>query len=302
MAKEYANALFQMKITNVTVIGRNKQNLKIFSDKFNYKTKHGNISKIIKIFPKVDLVIIATSIETMIPFARILLNNNQTNLLIEKPGTLFFREFKQLKTKKARIRIAYNRITYPNFHKLKTMIREDGGITSANFTFTEKSDMIDFKKDNKIVYKRWGISNSLHVISTVFELIGLPKKISPYIIGKLNWHPSGSIFVGSGISKKNIPFSYHANWESAGRWGIEIMTKSNAYRLISLEEIHLCKKNSFVWTKVNFTKAYPSVKQGIAEEVAVMLDSKLEKYVPLVTLEKAVQFNKIAEKILGYKN
>ena len=61
-------------------------------------------------------------------------------------------------------------------------------------------------------YSRWGISNSLHVISMAMELIGMPKDISIHQFGKLDWYPSGSVFVGNGISRNDMPFSYHADW------------------------------------------------------------------------------------------
>ncbi|MFC1869493.1 hypothetical protein ACFL0H_15365 [Thermodesulfobacteriota bacterium] len=83
----------------------------------------------------------------------------------------------------------------------------------------------------------WGIANSLHIISMAHDLIGLPKKMQSYQFGKLDWHPSSDRFVGAGVSKENIPFSYHVDWSLAGRWGIEIMTPQNAYRLIPLEQL-----------------------------------------------------------------
>jgi len=134
----------------------------------------------------------------------------------------------------------------------------------------------------------------------VFDLIGFPKEFLFYQSGKLEWHPTGSIFVGSGLSENNIPFSYHADWGSSGRWGIEIMTNENSYRLISLEELSVCRKNSFEWEKINFDVSFPIAKQGVCEEIAVMLHEKLEEKIPLVTLNKAAKFNQMAEKILGY--
>jgi len=44
------------------------------------------------------------------------------------------------------------------------------------------------------------------------ELIGMPKDISIHQFGKLDWYPSGSVFVGNGISRNDMPFSYHADW------------------------------------------------------------------------------------------
>ena len=42
--------------------------------------------------------------------------------------------------------------------------------------------------------------------------------------------PSASIFSGGGISDSDALFSYQANWESAGRWNVEVNT--NKHRLI----------------------------------------------------------------------
>ena len=103
------------------------------------------------------------------------------------------------------------------------------------------------------------------------ELIGMPKTLTSYQSGSLNWHPSGSIFVGSGISENDIPFSYNADWESAGRWGIEVKTKENTYRLIPLEGLFVCHKKSVEWKEILLDISYPDIKREIAEEIAAML-------------------------------
>ena len=134
----------------------------------------------------------------------------------------------------------------------------------------------------------------------VVDLIGMPKEITTYQSGQLDWHPSGSIFVGSGISKANIPFSYHADWNSNGRWGIEVMTTENSYRLVPLEELYVSSKGTTDWQKLSFEKAFLDVKPGLAEEIAVMLDDNLYKKTDLPTLSDAAELNKLAEKIFGY--
>lgn len=132
------------------------------------------------------------------------------------------------------------------------------------------------------------------------DLIGLPKEMRTYRFGELDWHPSGNRFVGAGVTHENIPFSYHADWSSAGRWGIEVMTPENAYRLISLEQLYRCKRGTFNWDIIETISAFPEVKQGIAEEVAIMLAPELEETIPLVTPEKAAEYTELAEVILGY--
>ena len=247
-----------------------------------------------------DLVIIATPTPLLMSATKIVIKGGNKNILIEKPGSLYHKELSSLKSNKVKIRIAYNRIVYPNFYNLKALIEKEGGITSCRFTFTEWLNRIDFTKYQKDEYQFWGISNSLHVISMAMELIGMPKKLSPHRSGFLKWHKSGSIFVGSGISEKNIPFSYHADWGSGGRWGIEIMTKENSYHLVPLEDLYVTPKYSTERLRVPFKAAFNNLKPGLAEEIALMLQPNIEKKIPLVTPQKAAAYNKLAEKIFGY--
>jgi predicted dehydrogenase len=303
MAKQYAIVLYEMKIKNVSILSRNKDSVKQLCNEFDYIPIYGDLNEELSKIPEKDLTIIATSADSLYSVTKSVIQNNQKNILIEKPGSLYSDELLDLNQnlKNSRVRIAYNRLTYPNFHKLKSIINEEG-ISSCNFNFTELSHFINFEKWNQIVYSRWGIINSLHVISMVFELIGFPKDYKFYNLGSLEWHPTSSVFAGSGKSEKGILFSYHADWNSAGRWGIEIMTKNNAYKLISLEELFVRYKNTFEWNKISFNVAYPRIKQGIAEQIAVMLEKSLELKIPLVTLEKGAKLITIAEEMLGYHN
>ena len=302
IAKKYVLALSKMKIKDVTVISKSKESAARLSDEFHIRSLAGGFEENLLNMKKVDLVIVATPIPLLIPATKLALECGQNNILVEKPGSLYYQELQSLaqKTNSQKIRIAYNRLVYPNFHKLKSLVKKEGGISSCKFTFTEQIHTIKFKNEYSEVYDRWGISNSLHVISMAIDLIGMPKEISAFRSGKLEWHKSGSIFVGSGITEINIPFSYHADWNSAGRWGIEVMTKENAYRLIPLEELYVYHKGSYEWEPVSFDIPFSDVKQGIAEEIALMLDNKTESEIGLVSLERAAQFNKLAEKIFGY--
>jgi predicted dehydrogenase len=300
MAKEYAIAFKKMNIHNVTVISKIEKETTDFSTSFDFKVLHGGYKKHLPTLPKSDLVVIVTPIPQLLDTAQIAIDSGQTNILIEKPGSLYSDELlsfsKQLTTQT--VRIGYNRLLYPSFHKLKSIVKEER-ITSCHFDFTDWVHTIDFKKYPSNVYSRWGISNSLHLISMAMELIGMPKILTPHNFGSLDWHPSGSIFTGSGISEKNILFSYNADWESAGRWGIELKTTENTYRLIPLEGLFVCHKKSVNWEEIQLDISYPDVKPGIAEEIAAMLTD--DKDFGLITLEKASEYNKLAEKILNYK-
>ena len=302
MGKEYAHVLEQLGVNDVTIITKSPKQASDFSAKFDYTILDGGFEKQLSSVGKKDLVIIATPTEFLIPATKLAIKTGQTRILLEKPGSLFHQELFSLNEiiDQQKVRIAYNRLLYPNFHKIKQLAENEGGITSCKFDFTEWTHKIPFDVYQENEYTLWGISNSLHVITMALELIGMPKEIVSFQFGKLDWHPSGSIFVGTGVSEENIPFSYHANWESSGRWMVEIMTKENSYRLMPLEEIHVCKKGTVEWKSVDFQVAFQELKFGIAEQVVTMLDDELEDEVGMVTIEKAIEYNKIAEKIFGY--
>lgn len=304
IAKEYAIALSKLKISDVTILGKSKKNLEKFKEFSNFEIIAGgyeiNLSKI----KKKDLVIIATPIQELMNAAKKVIDNGHDRILIEKPGSVFKNDLIELEQliEKQKVRLAYNRFFYPSFHKLKLLVEKEGGITSCKFDFTEWLHTIQVDKYDDMICKRWGISNSLHVISMALELIGMPEEISVQQTGNLEWHPAGSIFVGSGISQKNIPFSYHANWGGGGRWGIEIITKENIYKLMPLEKLFVSKKGSIEWKEIPIKKIFSNVKEGIAEEIATMLDDELDKKIGMVSLTDAIKFNKIAEEIFGYND
>ncbi len=303
IALEYVKALKKLKIKNIEILSKSKNSLdnKVLSE---YKIIFGGFEKKINLIEKKDLTIIATPINLLVKAATLAIKSGQENILIEKPGSLFKTDLIILEKliKKQKVRIAYNRLFYPNFQKLKILSKIDGGITSCKFDFTEWVHTIPFGKYKKDVYRRWGISNSLHVISMAMELIGMPKKITTSQHGNLKWHHTGSIFVGNGISEKNIPFSYHANWEGGGRWGIEVVTKKNVYRLSPLEKLFVLKKGTTEWKEIQIKNIFPKIKMGLAEEIVIMLDDALEKQLKMVTIKRAIEYNKLAEKIFAYKN
>lgn len=303
MASQYASALHDIGLTNVMILSQKQKSSLKLAKKYKFKNNFGEIEKILSEMPKMDLVIITTPILKLFSVTKLALKYGQTNILIEKPASLDSKKLLNLAKKNpdVNIKVGFNRLQYPTFHLIKELCKNDGGITSCTFTITEWIKKIDFKKFEKPVLERWGIANSLHVISMVFELIGFPKKFSCIQTGELKWHHSGSIFVGSGISENNIPFSYHGDWNSSGRWGITIMTKKHAFQLMPLEELYMCKINSTNWEKIEIPKSSNS-KYGLIEQILLMLENKKMCHKYMMSLEKTSSYIKIAEKIFGYKN
>jgi len=60
---------------------------------------------------------------------------------------------------------------------------------------------------------------------------------------KLDWHDKTNFF-GAGETEKGVLFSYIPNWESAGRWGMELLTENRRIYLKLMEDIHVQMKGS----------------------------------------------------------
>jgi len=233
MGKNYASALSILGAKNVSVISRTKSKMRQICEQYGFTPIFGNYKEIFPKIEKFDLVIVASSVDLTVPIVKEAIKNGQTNILLEKPGSIYKKDLEKLKKigKGKRLRIGYNRILYPNIRKLKEILKNET-ITSCKFSITEDPNRIPLKKKEFAhLHKRRGIHATGHVLSLVIELIGKPKKMTNFQSGNFQWHPSGSIFVGAGISERNIPFSYHGDWNSKGGWGIEILTKKCAYKI-----------------------------------------------------------------------
>ena len=82
--------------------------------------------------------------------------------------------------------------------------------------------------------------------------------------------------------------------------GLKFLQKKILTFLIPLEELYVCKKFTGITVPIEFDVAFPDVKLGIPEEIAIMLDNT--SGLDLVTLEYAAKLNQITEKIMGYSS
>ena len=244
MAKEYLLVLRAMN-KKVIVVGRGKENIELLKQEFTEFTFYsGGLEEYLKVHSTVtDFAINASSISQLAITTKQLILAGVKSILLEKPGELFLNGLKEIEDlsleSNAQVFIAYNRRFYSSVQKLKEEVLIDGGIQSVHFEFTEWVHTIDQNKFDLEVLNKWIVSNSAHVIDTVFYLIGKPKNMQNIVKGQglIPWHMSGSLFIGMGISNQNIPFSYHANWCSAGRWSIEISTSKRRFYLKPMEKL-----------------------------------------------------------------
>ena len=157
--------------------------------------------------------------------------------------------------------------------KAKECIKRDGGIRSFNFDFTEWTNIVDKLVTNKKVLKNWFLANSSHVVDLAFYLGGVPKNMSSYVSKNTSWNKSPSLFCGAGETKEGAMFSYHANWKSAGRWSIELLTDKGKYILRPLEKLFFQKKNSLKIQEIKLDSRFnEKFKPGLYKQVKAFVD------------------------------
>jgi len=249
MAEEYIKVLEALKI-DVKVITRGEKRAAVLASKYNVDISWGNLNSLLSEKSNLpDYAIVAVSIDELCGVVLNLIDAGIKYILVEKPVGLTQIEIDRVasfsKKKKVEIYVAYNRRFYSSVNFLKKAVDEDGGITSINFEFTEWVHTIDTNKFPPPVLNKFLIANSTHVIDTVFFLAGRPKVLSSFISGDgVEWHKTGSVFVGSGITENDILFSYSSNWEAPGRWGIEVCTNKRKYYLRPMERLSVQEKGS----------------------------------------------------------
>lgn len=250
MGREYTKVLKALGCNDISVIGRRKERCASFFDQTGIKAIHGGVSKWLKSKnPEIDNAIVAVSVEELAKTTIELLDYGVKNILLEKPAGLNAGEIEKVKNKAdekgANVLVAYNRRFYASTLKAQEMIKDDGGVLSFNFEFTEwphtilaATHIADATKAN------WFLANSSHVADLAFFLGGRPREMFSFKSGGCHWHPSGTIFTGAGVADTGALFSYCANWDAPGRWGLEIMTKNHRLIFKPMEKLQIQKQKS----------------------------------------------------------
>lgn len=302
MAREYAKVL---KVTgsNFLIVGRGEKNGLDFEKVTGIQVVMGGLEKWLKnkTIKIPSIAIVATNEEQLGPVTRLLVQHGVKSILIEKPGGMNLSDL--VKTQKmalkmgAKIFISYNRRFYASTRKAKELIKEDGKVLSFNFEFTEWSHKIADLKKSELVKKNWLLANSSHVIDLAFFLGGNPKKIKCFTAGGLDWHPKASIYAGAGISDNGALFSYNANWESAGRWGVEILTPKRKLILRPLETLSVQNRGDVETKDVLLdNKMDIEFKPGLYLQVKSFLGSKLSLPTIQEQIENLKYYNLIGKK------
>lgn len=276
MAIEYAKVLKDLG-ENFIVVGRGQASADIFFLTTGTKVFTGGIERWLEKNSDIPQVAIVTVGEKELGIvARILVKAGIKKMLVEKPGGFDTNDikkvYKEVKKNQAKVYVGYNRRFYSSVLKAQEIIKKDGGVQSFIFEFTEWGHKISQQKKDSEITKEWFLQNSTHVIDLAFYLCGVPKKISSYTAGSLDWHPRASIYAGAGVTKSGALFSYSANWASAGRWALEILTSKNRLILKPLEKLQIQKiggiETNYVEIDDGLDQKY---KPGIFREIKAFL-------------------------------
>lgn len=229
---EYSKVLDALHV-NHTIIGRGENSAAKFEElRPGKQVIRGGIGDFLNTNPLLpDYAIVAVGFHELFEVTKNLIEYGVKRLFVEKPGADTYERLKQLsaiaKENNAEVFLAYNRRFYASLLKAEEIIREDGGVTSFNFEFTEWLHIFEAVKNSlslKDIF--WG--NSGHVLDTAFFLGGEPEEISCYS-KTIEGDDFPKLFAGAGVSDQGALFSYQANWDAPGRWVVEILT--NKHRL-----------------------------------------------------------------------
>lgn len=249
MGLEYAKVLNSLGVSYVGV-GRSADSSAKFKNITGAEAFNGGMDEnIIRQNSGIKKAIVTVDIDELGKVTRFLVNHGVREILCEKPGGLNFNDIKNTarlaKAKGAKVYIAYNRRFYASVARVIDHIKRDGGVLSFTFEFTELAHITERLDVSPSIKKEWFMANSSHVADLAFFIAGRPKKMVSFNANKnLSWYGGGSIFAGAGISNKNALFSYHANWQSGGRWGVEIMTPKRRLILRPLEKLFIQERGS----------------------------------------------------------
>ena len=286
MSVDYAKVLSSLQ-ADVVVIGRGAASAQAFMEKTGLPVVQGGLEAYLKSNPELPrAAIVSVGVEVLAEAVESLLVYGVQEIMVEKPGALHGEQLGKItalaRTKNARVKIAYNRRYYAATLRALELIKEDGGVQSMQFEFTEWAHVIAPLKKALGVKEMMFIANSTHVVDLAFYLGGEPVELHALTSGKLDWHPASSVFVGAGRTNHGVLFSYHANWGAPGRWGLEVLTSN--YRLIfrPMESLQIMHKGSVKIEPVELDdRLDKDFKPGLYEQVRRFLTGEHEGFCTL---------------------
>jgi len=299
MAQDYAKVLVALGRT-FEVIGRGEKLVGSFPKHLSKKVRVGGVKKVLNELGAPDVAIIAVGVADLASSAIALIKAGTKRVLIEKPGGIDLKEIDELNhiamKFKASVLLGYNRRFYSSTIKARELIRQDGGLLSTRFEFTEWSHVVGSLETDLRIKERWLLANSSHVIDLAFHFSGKPSDFNCWHSGSLGWHKTAARFCGSGMTEKGVLFSYFADWESAGRWGLELFTSKHRIILSPMEKLQVMLLGSTDLQEMELDDALDrNFKPGLyLQTVAFLLGDDSEFCTLKSQVENAIVYSKMA--------
>ncbi len=303
MAIDYAKVLKHLNL-DIAVIGRSEQSARRFEAETGITPYIGGLDSYLKENGPLNglIAIVATSVDSLMHNVKALIDSRVAKILVEKPAAVSIDELVEnreyLIKADTKVYVAYNRRFYASVQEVKKIIEEDGGLLSMSFEFTEWAHRIEAIDKPQIIKNNWFFANSTHVVDLAFYLAGKPERWSTYAqTGSITWHPVSN-FSGAGVTNRNVVFSYLSNWESAGRWGVELLTTKRRIILRPLEEVKYVLRGELNEHILQFERSDDtSFKPGLLRQVLAFVENSSDR---LCTMEEHLENTRlIYSKIVG---
>ena len=295
MAREYCKVLTGLR-TEFVVIGNSMEGVTKFRNETGIDAFSGGLENNTDVLEKnFSHAIVAVPVCSLFRMAQILIEHGIKSILLEKPGGRNGMEihdlFELAQLNNVDIYIAYNRRFYSSVNKAIEMIEDNHEkIVAVDFEFTEwlERNYEKHKSDREVVSLFF--SNSTHVVDIALFFAGLPKEISCYTAGYYAWSKNKTSYAGAGVTDRNVLISYHADWESPGRWSVDVITDKRRYRFCPLEELKVQNKNSVVFENVVLDNELDLLyKPGLYSMVVAFLEqSKSKRLLSISEFQKLI--------------
>jgi predicted dehydrogenase len=294
MAVAYAKAL-RAQAVPFEAVGRGQRSAAAFAEAVGSRPIEGGLEVYLakNTIEGARPVIVALPIPQLATAAKQLVAGGARYILVEKPAGLNLDEIASVEAvaakSGARIFVAYNRRFYASVDAARRIIAEDGGVSSFHLDFSEIADRIATPDKDPAVLANWLLANSSHMFDLVFHLAGEPKEMNGAVKGILRWHPAGAVFTGHGRTVSGALFTWHADWTSAGRWGLDLRTTRRRVLLQPVETLLVQDKNSFSLQPVEIDDQMDrAFKPGIYRQVQAFLsETKATSLLPTIFLHAA---------------
>jgi predicted dehydrogenase len=263
-----------------TAIGRGAERVAAFAAATGAETRAGGLDAALAGGPAPAAAIVATPVASLETDCAALIRAGTRRILLEKPGAVDPAGMARLagvaREAGAAVALAYNRRFMPTVAAARRMIAEDGGVLSFSFEFSDPGRRIAEAGHPATVKDNWLYANGSHVVDLAFHLGGEPAAMTPLVAGTTDWHPRAARFAGAGRTGSGALFSYLAEYDGPGSWGVEVNTAARRLILRPLETLRVQPLGAYAAEPVEVPPEEMGLKPGLPGMIRAFLDGDPE--------------------------